>query len=114
MSCAAYARHAGPKAVVAGRRPAPRKPCVPLEQCTEAKSGTLKVMHMKLFTTILAISLLIQPLASAHDASLHKGKATTGEVVSVSDSKMEMKTATGPVTITLNANNKHEHGHNAA
>jgi hypothetical protein len=69
---------------------------------------------MKLITTMLAISLLIQPLASAHDASLHKGKATTGEVVSVSDDKMEMKTPTGPVTITLNAKTKYEHGSKAA
>ena len=71
-------------------------------------------MQRYFFATILAISLLIPALASAHDASLHKGKATTGEVVSVSDSKMEMKTSAGPVTITLNGKTKYEHGSKAA
>ena len=66
-------------------------------------------MHRYLFATILAISLL-----SAHDASLHKGKATTGEVVSVSDKKMEVKTSTGLVTIALNNKTKYEHGSAAA
>jgi hypothetical protein len=70
-------------------------------------------MQRYLFATILAISLMIS-LASAHDARLHKGKATTGEVVSVSGSKMEMKTSTGPVTITLNDKTKYEHGTKAA
>ena len=63
--------------------------------------------------TILAITLMI-PLARAHDASLHKGKATTGEVVSVSGDKLEMKTSTGPVTVTLNDKTKYEHGTKAA
>lgn len=71
-------------------------------------------MQRYFFATLLAISMLIPQLASAHDASLHKGKATTGEVVSVSDNKMEMKTATGPVTITLNDKTKYEHGSNTA
>jgi len=62
-------------------------------------------MQRYLFATILAISLL-----SAHDASLHKGKATTGEVVSVSGDKMEMKTSAGPLTVMLNDKTKYEHG----
>ena len=66
-------------------------------------------MQRYLFATILAISLL-----SAHDARLHKGKATTGEVVSVSEGKMEIKTASGPLTVTLNNKTKYEHGTKAA
>jgi len=45
---------------------------------------------------------------------LHKGKATTGEVVSVSDGKLEMKTSAGPLTVTLNDKTKYEHGSKAA
>jgi len=57
---------------------------------------------------------LLTTLASAHDASLHKGKATTGEVISVAADKMELKTAAGPVTVTLNDKTKYEHGNKAA
>jgi hypothetical protein len=63
--------------------------------------------------TLLAMALLTT-LASAHDASLHKGKATTGEVISVAAGKMELKTAAGPVTVTLNDKTKYEHGNKAA
>jgi|SRR6185369_2014743 hypothetical protein len=63
--------------------------------------------------TLLAMALLTT-LASAHDASLHKGKATTGEVISVAADKMELKTAAGPVTVTLNDKTKYEHGNKAA
>ena len=66
-------------------------------------------MQRYFFATFLAISLL-----GAHDARLHKGKATTGEVVSVSEDKMEVKTATGPLTVTLNNKTKYEHGTKAA
>jgi hypothetical protein len=67
-------------------------------------------MKRYLFSTILAIALLAPSLAVAHDASLHKGKATVGEVVSIAAGKMELKTATGPVTVTLNEKTKYEHG----
>jgi hypothetical protein len=66
-------------------------------------------MRQYFLPTILAF-LLLTPLASPHDASLHKGKATTGEVVSIAAGKMELKTATGPVTVTLNEKTKYEHG----
>ena len=42
--------------------------------------------------------------------SLHKGKATAGEIVSVSADKMELKTAAGAVTVILNDKTKYEHG----
>ena len=67
-------------------------------------------MQQYLFSTILAIALLAPSLAGAHDASLHKGKATVGEVVSVAAGKMELKTAAGPVSVTLNEKTKYEHG----
>ena len=67
-------------------------------------------MKPYLLSTILAIALLAPGLLRAHDASLHKGKATVGEVVSVSADKVELKTAAGPVTVTLNDKTKYEHG----
>jgi len=67
-------------------------------------------MQRYLFSTILAIALLAPSLAGAHDASLHKGKATVGEIVSVSADKIELKTAAGSVTVTLNDKTKYEHG----
>ena len=67
-------------------------------------------MQRYLFSTILAIGLLAPSLAGAHDASLHKGKATVGEIVSVSADKIELKTAAGSVTVTLNDKTKYEHG----
>ena len=60
--------------------------------------------------SILACVLLAGSLAIAHDASLHKGKATVGEVVSIEAGKMELKTAAGPLTVTLSAKTKYEHG----
>ena len=60
--------------------------------------------------SVLACALLAGSLASAHDASLHKGKATEGEIVSIEAAKIELKTAAGPVTVTLSAKTKYEHG----
>src|SRR5438128_2535136 len=79
-------------------------------------SGTLELTHMQryLISTILAIVLLAAPIASAHDVSLHKGKATAGEIVSVSADKMELKTAAGAVTVILNDRTKYEHGKQTA
>ncbi len=70
----------------------------------------LTKMQRYLISSILAIALLAPSLAGAHDAKLHKGKATVGEVVSIAPGKMELKTATGPVTVTLNDKTKYEHG----
>lgn len=71
-------------------------------------------MQRYLFSTVLFIALLAPSLAVAHDASLHKGKPTNGEVVSISGDKLELKTATGPITVTLNEKTKYEHGNQTA
>jgi hypothetical protein len=70
-------------------------------------------MQRYVYTTILAFALLAPWVAGAHDASLHKGKATAGEVVSISADKLELKTATGAVTVMLNDKTKYEHGNQA-
>jgi Domain of unknown function (DUF5666) len=60
--------------------------------------------------SVLILALLAATLASAHDASLHKGKPTEGEIVSMDGAKMQLKTAAGPVTVTLSDKTKYEHG----
>jgi Domain of unknown function (DUF5666) len=59
------------------------------------------------------VSILACAILSAHDAKLHKGKATEGEIVSIAASTMQLKTAAGPVTVTLSAKTKYEHGDEA-
>lgn len=46
----------------------------------------------------------------AHDASLHKGKPTKGEVVSIDNNSLKLKTATGTTTVTLRDETKFERG----
>ena len=58
----------------------------------------------------MIVALAVVTLASAHDASLHKGKPTDGEIVSITGEKMQIKAAAGPVTVVLNNKTKYEHG----
>src|SRR6187200_2452997 len=60
--------------------------------------------------TAMFLALGLLTAAGAHDASLHKGKATTGEILSVSEDQVKVKTESGPVTITLNEKTRFEHG----
>jgi len=62
------------------------------------------------FSALILFALLAAQQAGAHDAKLHKGKPTEGEIVSVAGDKMELKTAAGPVTVTLSNKTKYEHG----
>jgi hypothetical protein len=52
-------------------------------------------------------------LLSAHDARLHQGNATEGEIVSIAGTKVVMKTAKGNVNVTLNKDTKYEMGDQA-
>ena len=61
-------------------------------------------------SSAIIIGLLAATLASAHDASLHKGKPTTGEIVSITGEKMQLQAQSGPVTVVLNNKTKYEHG----
>jgi hypothetical protein len=63
-----------------------------------------------LIRKFVLFSILACGVLSAHDAKLHKGKATEGEIVSIAANKMELKTATGVVPVTLSAKTKYEHG----
>ena len=64
---------------------------------------------------VLALVAWMAPLSLlAHDPSKHKGKATEGEIVSVTKDRLELKTVAGTKTITLNEKTKIEHGNQAA
>jgi hypothetical protein len=68
-------------------------------------------MVSRLWITLLFLALIVVPASAwAHDASKHKGKATQGEVLSVSGDRIELKTATGTKTVTLTDQTKFEHG----
>lgn len=61
----------------------------------------------------LLLGLAFATILGAHDAKLHKGNATAGEIISVAPANLVMKTAKGNVTVTLNKDTKFEMG-NAA
>lgn len=63
-----------------------------------------------LVTVLMVVGLLAPGALMAHDAKLHKGKATTGEVVSVGDDRFEMKTGAGNTTVSFSSKTKFEHG----
>ena len=59
---------------------------------------------------LLVAALAFPTILSAHDAKLHKGNATAGEIVSVAPANLVMKTAKGNVNVTLNKDTKFEMG----
>ena len=54
--------------------------------------------------------LLAGGLSAAHEQSLHKGRSTEGEVVSVSKDGLMMQTAKGRVSVTLSESTTVERG----
>lgn len=64
---------------------------------------------MKKIATILSVFALSTGLM-AHDAKLHKGNATDGEVVSVTPAAIVLKTSKGNITATINKETKFEMG----
>lgn len=70
---------------------------------------------MKSFGVLLMfLATLSFPVSmTAHDAKMHKGKATQGEITSVSGDRFEMKTASGTMAVTFSSNTKFEHGEEA-
>lgn len=70
---------------------------------------------MKAKLQYFLISLLLAPgMAFAHDQSLHKGKPTAGEVVSVADGTFQLKTESGPMKVSYSRETKFERGDSAA
>lgn len=60
--------------------------------------------------TTFAVTCLNSSPAFAHDQSLHKGKATEGEIISVEANRFVMKTADGEKKVTLGEKTKIELG----
>jgi len=60
--------------------------------------------------TGIAVVLLAGGLSAAHEQSLHKGRPTAGEVVSVSKDGLVMQTAKGNVSVTLSDSTTVERG----
>jgi len=60
--------------------------------------------------TGIAVVLLAASLSGAHQQSLHKGRPTEGEVVSVSKDGLVMQTPKGRVSVTLSDSTTVERG----
>ena len=71
-------------------------------------------MYRSILSAVLLASLCGLSSVEAHDASLHKGKPTTGEVVSIAEQDVKLKTATGAITVTLRDETKFEQGDQTA
>lgn len=56
----------------------------------------------------LAVSMLTESVAFAHDASLHKGKPTMGEIISVEGKDLKLRTVSGVKTVTVTDDTKVE------
>ncbi len=63
---------------------------------------------MKLY--VVLPMFLLPFVVNAHDASKHKGKPTTGEIVSIAADKIELKTGSGTQTVTTTDKTIYEHG----
>ena len=68
-------------------------------------------MKSTVLIVLMLVAVVAPRVAVAHDAKLHKGKATTGEIVSVAaDDRFEMKTATGTTVVSFSSKTQFEHG----
>lgn len=66
-------------------------------------------MHRAIVGGLVGLSL-IASVAAAHEQSLHKGRPTEGEVVSVSEERLVLKTSKGTVPVTLSETTHVERG----
>lgn len=66
-------------------------------------------MKKTLILMLTAVALMTG-IASAHDASKHKGKPVQGEVITSSSDRFEVKTESGVIPVTFSSKTKFEHG----
>jgi len=71
-------------------------------------------MYRGMFLAMALVGLIGTSSVQAHDASLHKGKPTKGEVVSLADDGLKLKTATGTTAVTFRDETKFERGEKKA
>ena len=55
----------------------------------------------RLFVTLLLMGLATTAVLDAHDPSKHKGRPTKGEIVSISEDRLELKTDKGTTKVLL-------------
>lgn len=67
-------------------------------------------MAYKLVYALAVVAVLSGSAASAHDASLHKGKPTVGTVETLSEHDLTLKTARGSTPVTFQDKTKFERG----
>jgi hypothetical protein len=67
-------------------------------------------MYWKISAALFFSGVVSLCNAWAHAPSKHKGKATTGEVMSIGDDRLELKTSTGTKTIMITEMTKFERG----
>ena len=67
-------------------------------------------MYRIILNAVLLASVCVVSSVEAHDARLHKGKPTTGKVVSLDEQFLKLETATGTTTVTLREETKFERG----
>lgn len=65
---------------------------------------------MKRFTCILLATFLLATPAFAHDPKEHKGPKVEGEVVSVTETRLDVRTKDGPVSVKLSPETTVERG----
>ena len=66
-------------------------------------------MNRRLVLCTIALASLTPFRLGAHDPSQHKGKAITGEIVSLAEDRFELKTAGGRASVTFTSKTKFEH-----
>src|SRR5207244_9566545 len=64
----------------------------------------------RIIGTGIAVVLLAAGVSAAHEQSLHKGRPTEGEVVSVSEDGLVMQTGKGKVSLTFSNSTTVERG----
>jgi len=62
------------------------------------------------FATLFLIGLATAAVLNAHDPSKHKGRPTKGEIVSISEDRLELKTDKGTTKVLLTEKPKIERG----
>lgn len=65
-------------------------------------------IHKLVIAMALVVPLLAASAAHAHDASLHKGKPTEGEIVSLDGEHLKLKTESGMKAVTLGSDTRVE------
>lgn len=69
----------------------------------------MKRIRILLMSLMVLLAAIAPAPILAHDAKLHKGKATEGEVVSLAGDQLTLKTKSGTVKVRLNEKTKIEH-----